>query len=263
MQNTINNGDDIDEEVTGRAEMLRAKIITFPPHIVSLLTEAEKNQRRGLVEAEKRKILNIDPMTITRHKRADYLAQWRGFRYYVEIEHDEVIDALYKWLSVAVLRLNFLQEYMVTEAEKALLRNTRASVIGELQNELDGPPKPETAGLRAMLDALESGLEAEERALDVETRVAAILSIYCPVAIDSLPLDARNCTICSDPYGETHADKVPCYPRVSPCCPPATVGDNCIVAWLLAGGTCPVHRGPMGARIRAAALELEQRGAMR
>lgn len=256
MQNAINNGDNVDNEVRGRARLLGEQIMRFPANTLAQLTEAERDERRGIFDAEYREILNMDPMTITPQAREEYLTRWRAFGPLADAEHEETVSALHMWLGVALLRLHFLNDDALTGDEAMLLLNTRAFMIEEIHEALGGPAQPDAAGLRATLQVLELEAEAEEPPLDAATRTAAIMAIYRPVALESLPPNERNCTICGDPYGEAHDDKDACDPRLSPCCPPATVGDACILAWLIDGGTCPFHRGPMHRLIRAAAREL-------
>jgi hypothetical protein len=189
---------------------------------------------------------------------------------------------MFFWTGVALLRLGFLAEdlWIMSWKDHQALADVYLIMTRRIQNQLGSGllTSSEEAELREVLEdlpvatdlefVLRTSNEDEDEdqddyrdvtMMDGEIRTSIIMAIYPEAPLESFPKDQCTCQICGEVYGAEYGDKQACQPRNSACCPPAKMGSDCLIEWLVrrSNHTCPVCRADLRPNIRKMALMLE------
>lgn len=162
MSEAIRRGDNINLEIMGRHEALRRQVININSLIVPQLVISDFNQRYGVYAEERRTILRMDPETVSRRERQDYIKWYRQLNDYMACEPrvDLTARSMHRWLAVALIRLRCERDdYGLSPRERADLSDHRETMIQLLEDDLlngDLPLSEHGATREVLLDLLAS-----------------------------------------------------------------------------------------------------------
>ncbi len=241
--------------VTSTISIVRARILSARGTVRSQLSPDEERIRQAVHREDRNALLAIGRQILPQDETRFLISRWNEVCAYINAGENVLSDdlTLATWLGVAIIQnldLELLGE--MSDADIITIETQRLRVIAVIAAGLgtDGFEfGEERERMIAILRELVSvgGIREEQRlpqprVVDPETRREAVFSLYPAVDLNTLGPDERQCRLCHEEFGAQFPDEAPCMPRRSRCCPPALVGDTCLIKWMMEQNTCPLSR---------------------
>lgn len=122
-----------------RVRRLLDKFLFLPSVVHQNLSEAERQQTRGMVRKAVNAFYRLGVSNLIPEERLEFLARWRAYNEHIRATGDSQpinLTTFHRWLSITIIRLDMIDDEILTDKEAEELYKVREIAIFCLSRQL-------------------------------------------------------------------------------------------------------------------------------